>query len=62
MRFIAPDVKDFANVDEISRANTTGGDGNDQGSPDSLPDVDTEVRDDEPNAYDFCSGGKGTLR
>lgn len=50
---IAPDVKDFANVDEISRASTTGGDGNDQGFLGLASDVDTEVRDDEPNAYDF---------
>lgn len=50
---ITPDVKDFANVDEISRASTTGGDGNDQGFLGLASDVDTEVRDDEPNAYDF---------
>jgi protein TonB len=50
---IAPDVKDFANVDEISRASTTGGDGNDQGFLGLASDVDTEVREDEPNAYDF---------
>ncbi len=50
---IAPDVKDFANVDEISRASTTGGDGNDQGYLGLASDVDTEVREDEPSAYDF---------
>ncbi|MFY7997031.1 MAG: energy transducer TonB [Candidatus Kapaibacteriota bacterium] len=50
---IAPEVKDFANVDEISRAGTTGGDGNDQGFLGLASDVDTEVREDEPNAYDF---------
>jgi periplasmic protein TonB len=50
---IAPDVKDFANVDEISRASTTGGDGNDQGFLGLASEVDTEVREEEPNAYDF---------
>lgn len=50
---IAPDVKDFANVDEISRASTTGGDGNDTGYLGLASDVDTEVREDEPSAYDF---------
>ena len=50
---IAPDVKDFANVDEISRASVTGGDGDDTGFLGLASDVDTEVRDDEPDAYEF---------
>ncbi|MCS6808818.1 MAG: energy transducer TonB [Bacteroidota bacterium] len=50
---IAPDVKDFANVDEISRASTTGGDGNDVGYLGLASEVETEVREEEPNAYDF---------
>jgi protein TonB len=50
---IAPDVKDFANVDEISRASSIGGDGDDTGFLGLASDVNTEVRDDEPDAYDF---------
>jgi TonB family protein len=50
---IAPDVKDFANVDEISRASTLGGDGQDQGYMGLASDVDVEVREEEPNAYEF---------
>ena len=49
---IAPDVKDFANVDEISRASTIGGDGQDQGYMGLASDVDVEVREQEPNAYE----------
>lgn len=50
---ISPDVKDFANVDEISRASTVGGDGEDQGYLGLASDVDVEVREQEPNAYEF---------
>lgn len=55
---IAPDVKDFANVDEISRASTLGGDGQDQGYMGLASDVDVEVREDEPNAYEFMAVDK----
>jgi protein TonB len=50
---VTPDMKDFANIDEVSRASTTGGDGNDQGFLGLAKDVEVEVRDDEPSAYDF---------
>jgi protein TonB len=50
---IAPDVKDFANVDEISRASVMGGDGDDTGLLGLASDVDTEVRDGDPDAYEF---------
>lgn len=55
---VAPDVKDFANVDEISRASTTGGDGDDQGYLGLASDVDVEVREEEPNAYEFMAVDK----
>ena len=50
---VAPDVKDFANVDEISRASTTGGDGTDTGYLGLASDVDTEVREEEADPYAF---------
>jgi protein TonB len=50
---IAPDVKEFANVDEISRASTTGGDGTDTGYLGLASDVDTEVREEEVDPYAF---------
>jgi TonB family protein len=50
---IAPDVKDFANVDEISRASTSGGDGNDAGYMGLASEVDTEVREEEADPYAF---------
>jgi periplasmic protein TonB len=50
---IAPDVKDFANVDEISRASTTGGDGTDNGYMGLASEVDTEVREEEADPYAF---------
>lgn len=50
---IAPDVKDFANVDEISRASTTGGDGTDTGYMGLASEVDTEVREEEADPYAF---------
>ncbi len=50
---VTPDMKDFANVEEVSRASTTGGDGNDQGFLGLAKDVEVEVREDEPSAYDF---------
>jgi protein TonB len=51
---IAPDVKDFAKMDEVSRASTTGGDGSDQGFLGLASDkVEVEVRENEPDAYDF---------
>jgi protein TonB len=46
-------MKDFANVDEVSRASSTGGDGTDQGFLGLAKDVEVEVREDEPSAYDF---------
>jgi TonB family protein len=52
---VTPDMKDFANVDEVSRASTTGGDGQDQGFLGLSKDVEVEVRDNEPDAYDFVS-------
>jgi TonB family protein len=55
---IAPDMKDFANVDEISRASTSGGDGTDQGYMGLASEVDTEVREAEPNAYEFMAVDK----
>jgi TonB family protein len=55
---VAPDVKDFANVDEISRASATGGDGDDQGYLGLASDVDVEVREEEPNAYEFMAVDK----
>ncbi|TAE27887.1 MAG: energy transducer TonB [Candidatus Kapaibacterium sp.] len=55
---VAPDVKDFANVDEISRASTSGGDGDDQGFLGLASDVDVEVREAEPNAYEFMAVDK----
>ncbi len=50
---VAPDVKDFANVDEISRASTSGGDGTDTGYLGLASDVDTEVREEEADPYAF---------
>jgi protein TonB len=50
---VTPDMKDFANVDEVSRASATGGDGQDQGFLGLAKDVEVEVREDEPSAYDF---------
>ncbi len=50
---VTPDMKDFANIDEVSRASTTGGDGQDQGFLGLAKDVEVEVREEEPNAYDF---------
>jgi protein TonB len=50
---VTPDMKDFANVDEVSRASTTGGDGQDRGFLGLAKDVEVEVREDEPSAYDF---------
>jgi protein TonB len=55
---IAPDVKDFANVDEISRASTSGGDGEDQGYMGLASEVNVEVREEEPNAYEFMAVDK----
>ncbi len=55
---VAPDVKDFANVDEISRASVTGGDGDDQGYLGLASSVDVEVREEEPNAYEFMAVDK----
>jgi periplasmic protein TonB len=49
---IAPDVKDFANVDEISRASTSGGDGTDTGYMGLASEVETEVRE-EADPYAF---------
>jgi periplasmic protein TonB len=50
---VTPDMKDFANVEEVSRASSVGGDGQDQGFLGLAKDVEVEVREDEPNAYDF---------
>lgn len=50
---VTPDMKDFANIEEVSRASTAGGDGQDQGFLGLAKDVEVEVREDEPNAYDF---------
>ncbi|MCU0425380.1 MAG: energy transducer TonB [Candidatus Kapabacteria bacterium] len=55
---IAPDVKDFANVDEISRASTVGGSGEDSGYLGLASDVTEEVRDGEPDAYEFMAVDK----
>ncbi len=52
---VTPDMKDFANIDDVSRASTTGGDGQDQGFLGLAKDVEVEVREEEPNAYDFVS-------
>ncbi len=52
---VTPDMKDFANVEEVSRASAVGGDGNDQGFLGLSKDVETEVRDDEPDAYEFMA-------
>ncbi len=55
---IAPDVKDFANVDEISRASTVGGSGEDSGFLGLASEVSEEVRETEPNAYEFMAVDK----
>lgn len=55
---IAPDVKDFANVDEISRASTVGGSGEDSGYLGLASEVSEEVREEEPNAYEFMAVDK----
>lgn len=55
---IAPDIKDFANVDEISRASTTGGSGDDAGYLGLASEVSEEVREEEPNAYEFMAVDK----
>lgn len=52
---VTPDMKDFATIDEVSRASTTGGDGNDAGFLGLAKDVEVEVRDEEPDAYEFLS-------
>lgn len=55
---IAPDVKDFANVDEISRASAVGGSGDDAGYLGLASEVSEEVREEEPNAYEFMAVDK----
>lgn len=51
---ITPDMKDFANIQEVSRASTAGGDGNDQGFLGlAAQHVEVEIREEEPSAYDF---------
>jgi|GEM_PF-417920 len=53
---VAPDVKDFANIDQISRASSKGGDGTDTGILGlANDDIKIEVRDDEetPDMYEF---------
>ncbi len=53
---VAPDVKDFANIDQISRASSKGGDGADTGVLGlANDDIKIEVRDDEeaPDMYEF---------
>jgi TonB family protein len=55
---IAPDVKDFANVDEVSRASSTGGSGDDAGFMGLASEVTEEVREAEPSAYDFIAVDK----
>ncbi|MCU0427337.1 MAG: TonB family protein [Candidatus Kapabacteria bacterium] len=55
---VAPDVKDFANIDQISRASTKGGDGVDTGFLGLAgDDIKVEVRDDEdtPGMYEFLA-------
>jgi TonB family protein len=52
---VTPDMKDFANVEDVSRASSVGGDGQDQGFLGLAKDVEVEVRDNEPDAYDFVS-------
>jgi len=52
---VTPDMKDFANVEEVSRASAVGGDGNDQGFLGLSKDVETEVREEEPDAYEFMA-------
>lgn len=53
---VAPDVKDFANIDQISRASAKGGDGTDAGILGLASDeIKVEVRDNEdaPDMYEF---------
>jgi periplasmic protein TonB len=52
---VTPDMKDFASVEDVSRASTTGGDGDDKGFLGLSKDVEVEVRENEPDAYDFVS-------
>ena len=55
---IAPDIKDFANVDEISRASAVGGSGEDTGYLGLASEISEEVREEEPNAYEFMAVDK----
>jgi hypothetical protein len=52
---VTPDMKDFASIEDVSRASTTGGDGDDKGFLGLAKDVDVEVREEEPDAYGFIS-------
>ncbi len=55
---ITPDMKDFANIDEVSRASSVGGDGTDTGFLGLTKDVEVEIREEEPNPYDFYPNEK----
>jgi protein TonB len=50
---LQPDVQDFANVDEISRATLNGGNGIDEGFMPLVTEITTEVREEELEPYVF---------
>lgn len=58
---IAPDAKDFANVDEINRASAVGGDGNDMGGfsdgigVDPNANLQIDTREEVPDVDDFVA-------
>jgi len=57
---ITPDMKDFANVQEVSRASSKGGDGNDAGFLGlATENIEVEVHsENEPDAYEFIAVDK----
>jgi protein TonB len=55
---ITPEMKDFANVEDVSRASSTGGDGVDTGLLGLAKDVEVEVREEEPDPWIFVPAEK----
>lgn len=49
---VAPDIIDFANINEISHASLNGGNGIDEGALSLPSDITVEVREEEPDVYE----------
>jgi len=54
---LAPDAKDFANIDEVNRASSVGGDGNDNGGFADMGNgnVNVQTREAEPDVDEFIA-------